>query len=236
MTGLAMDTSEPDIARVYDHWVGGQDNDNRAFVTAVARQAAARGIAQFIDLGAGRPAHPSVHEAAREVIPLARVAYVGNDPVLVSQARARLATGYGLAVTQADLRDPAAVLGDPAVHRVIDLTQPVCVILAAMAHFLPAAQAAEIAGGFIRPLAAGSWLAISCAHFTDEELLARLYALGTTAPFQNHGTGQLATFLAGLDPIPPGIAEIRRWLSGVAGTPKQKSAYLLCGVAAKPRG
>ena len=252
-----MDTSKPNIARVYDYWLGGKDNyavdrdvagrmlqhdpglrdrvrDNREFVTGVARLAAARGIAQFIDLGAGLPTRPSVHEAARAVYPRARVAYVDNDPVVVSHARALLATGEGLAVSQADLRDPAAVLADPALRGVIDLAEPVCVILAAVAHFLPAAQAAEITAGLTGPLAAGSWLAISVAHFTDEELLARLYALHTTAPFRNHGSGQLAEFLAGLDLIPPGIAEVRRWLSGIAGTPACRPAYLVCGVGAKP--
>jgi hypothetical protein len=171
-----MDTSKPNIARVYDYWLGGKDNyaadrdvadrmlahdpglrdrvrDNREFVAGVARLAAERGIAQFIDLGAGLPTRPSVHEAARAVNPGARVAYVDNDPVVVSHARALLATGAGLAVSQADLRDPAAVLDDPVLHGVIDLAQPVCVILAAVAHFLPAAQAARITAEFTRPLA-----------------------------------------------------------------------------------
>ena len=253
-----MDASKPNIARVYDYWLGGQDNyaidrevagrmlehdpglrdrvrDNREFVVAVARQAADRGIVQFLDLGAGLPTHPSVHEAAREVNPRARVVYVDNDPVVVSHARALLATGEGLAVTPADLRDPAAVLADPVVRDVIDPAQPVCVILAAVAHFLPAAQATKIAAGFIRPLAAGSWLAVSFAHFDDEELLARLYALHTTAPFRNHGPAQLAALLAGMDLIPPGIADVRRWLAGIAGTPKCRSAYMVCGVGAKAR-
>jgi S-adenosyl methyltransferase len=159
---------------------------------------------------------------------------VDNDPVVASHARALLVTGAGLAVSQADLRDPAAVLAEPALHGVIDLAEPVCVILAAVAHFLPAAEAAEVTAEFTRRLAAGSWLAISVAHFTDEELLAKLYALHTTAPFRNHGTGQLAEFLAGLDLIPPGIAEVRRWLSGIAGTPACRAAYLICGVGAKP--
>ena len=53
-------------------------------MTGVARLAAERGIAQFIDLGAGLPTRPSVHEAARAVYPRARVAYVDNDPVVVS--------------------------------------------------------------------------------------------------------------------------------------------------------
>ena len=91
----------------------------------------------------------------------------------------------------------------------------------AVAHFLPAAQAAGITAEFTRPLAAGSWLAISVAHFTDEELLARLYALHTTAPFQNHGTGQLAAFLAGLDLI---RRASRRCGAGYPVSPVRRSA------------
>ena len=126
-----MDTSKPNIARVYDYWLGGKDNyaadrdvadrmlehdpglrdrvrDNREFVAGVARLAAERGIAQFIDLGAGLPTRPSVHEAARAVHPGARVAYVDNDPVVVSHARALLATGAGLASARRTCGTPLA--------------------------------------------------------------------------------------------------------------------------------
>ena len=69
--------------------------ENRAFVAEVATWAAGQGISQFIDLGAGLPASPSVHRAARTVIPTARVAYVDIDAVVLSHARALLATGDG---------------------------------------------------------------------------------------------------------------------------------------------
>jgi hypothetical protein len=254
----ALDTSKPNIARVYDYWLGGKENfavdrdvaarmleqdpelrqrvrDNRKFVAGAARRAAEHGIAQFIDLGAGLPAHPSVHEAARALSPTARVVYVDNDPVVVRHAEALVAKGEGLAVTGADLRDPGAVLSDPGLRSVIDLSQPVCIMLAAVVHFLPAPQAAAILARYLEPLATGSWLAISFAHFVDEKLLARLYALHTTAPFQNHGPRELARFLGELELIPPGIAEVRRWLSGVGGTPTGKSAYMLCAVGVKRR-
>jgi O-methyltransferase involved in polyketide biosynthesis len=254
--GLGLDTSRPNIARVYDYWLGGKDNfavdrevagrmleldpglrdrvrDNRAFVAGVAEAAARQDITQFIDLGAGLPARPSVHEAARAVNPLARVAYVDNDPVVVSHARALLASGEGLAAISADLRDPPSVLADPALREVIDLSRPTCVILAAVAHFMPAAQAAEVSAGYMRAMPAGSWLAVSVAHFTDEELLARLFDLHTTAPFQNHGAAQVASFLAGLDLAAPGIAEARRWLTGIGGVPGGRHAYMLCGAAVK---
>ena len=86
---VEFDTSKPNIARVYDALLGGKDNyaadrelaerivalnpglpglvrDNRAFIIkAVTRAASHGGIRQFIDLGAGMPTHPSVHEAAK---------------------------------------------------------------------------------------------------------------------------------------------------------------------------
>ena len=78
------------MARVYDYWLGGKDNfaadrrlaeeitrlnpdapgmarDNRAFITRAVTWAAGQGIAQFIDIGAGLPTHPAVHETAREI-------------------------------------------------------------------------------------------------------------------------------------------------------------------------
>lgn len=253
---VPFDTSTPHIARVYDYWLGGNNHsaadrqvaaamlardpdlaqrvrDNREFVTTVAGRAAQQGILQFLDLGAGLPTHPAVHEAARAINPLARVAYVDNDPLVVSQARALLATEEGTAALSGDLRDPRTVLLEPALVGVIDLSQPVCLILAAVAHFLPAAQAAELIAHYMARLAPGSWLAVSVAHFADEELLTRLYAMHTTAPFQNHGITEIASFLGGLELIAPGIAEVRRWLSGIPGTPAEASASMLCCVAVK---
>jgi hypothetical protein len=124
------DPSAPNTARVYDHWRGGKDafpvdraeadqllainpplrdmvRENRAFVTEAAGWAAGQGISQFIDLGAGLPASPSVHQVAREVIPTARIAYVDIDSVVLSHARALLATRDGVTAVAADLRDPA---------------------------------------------------------------------------------------------------------------------------------
>ena len=132
----ALDTSVPNMARIYNYWLGGKDHfaadraeadrlvalypplpvlarENRAFLIEAAGWAARQGIGQFIDLGAGLPASPSVHQAARAVLPAARVAYVDIDPVVLTHAAALLATGDGVAAVDADLRDPAAVLGQP---------------------------------------------------------------------------------------------------------------------------
>ena len=129
-----LDTAVPNMARVYNYWLGGKDHfaadraeadrlvelypplpalvrENRAFLIQAAGWAARQGIGQFIDLGAGFPASPSIHQAARAVRPAAQVAYVDIDPVVLSHAAALLATDDGVAAVGADLRDPAAVLG-----------------------------------------------------------------------------------------------------------------------------
>jgi len=51
--------------------------------------AARHGISQYADIGAGLPTSPNVHETARTVIPDARVVYIDNDPVAVTNARHR---------------------------------------------------------------------------------------------------------------------------------------------------
>ena len=140
----ALDTSVPNMARIYNYWLGGKDHfaadraEARAGWWRSTRRcprwsgrtgrsssrrpgwAARQGIGQFIDLGAGLPASPSVHQAARAVLPAARVAYVDIDPVVLTHAVALLATGDGVTAVDADLRDPAAVLGHQDLRAVID--------------------------------------------------------------------------------------------------------------------
>jgi S-adenosyl methyltransferase len=102
------DPATPNMARVYDYWLDGKDNypadraeaqrlltiypplrdlvrENRSFVTHAVNWAARQGIGQFIDLGAGLPVSPSVHQAAREAMPTARVAYVDIVPGLTRE-------------------------------------------------------------------------------------------------------------------------------------------------------
>ena len=134
--GPLIDTSKPDIARVYDYYLGGKDNfaadreagealldpgkghpglrklaqQNRRFVIKAVRWAAAvKDIRQFLDLGCGLPTTPSVHDSARSAEPSARVVYVDEDPAVFAHVAA-LARGEGLAGVKADVTEPAKVL------------------------------------------------------------------------------------------------------------------------------
>ena len=95
------------IARVYDYILGGKDNfaadrkvaerlmavapltvevsrENRQFLARAVIWAASQATGQFIDVGCGMPTVPNTHETAQAIIPAARVAYIDNDPVVLS--------------------------------------------------------------------------------------------------------------------------------------------------------
>lgn len=250
-----IDPSVPNIARVYDYWLGGKDNfasdrvmadqfagvypgirelcrDNRRFVCRVAAWAVGQGIRQILDLGSGLPTVLNTHDAARAVAPGTRVAYVDNDPVVIRHAEALLATGDGLSAAQADVTDPAAVWNDPRVRAVIDPAEPVCVLLAAMLHFLDAATARALVAGYAELALPGSLLAISLSRNDNEEQHTHAQAAYTAAHLYSHSRADIESFFGGLELIPPGVVLAQAWRGGVASVPSMAkgSAYFLAGV------
>jgi hypothetical protein len=251
-----IDVTRPSVARIYDYWLGGRDNfavdreaggrmaelnpllprqvrTNRAFLCAAAAQAARAGVSQFLDLGAGLPAHPAVHEAARAVIPDARVCYVDNDPAAVIHGQALLDGGDGLAAIEGDLTDPDAVLAHPRARALLDFTRPVAIILGAVLHFAPAPRAARLCASYMSQAASGSWLIVSTGHYHDQELAARVQRAASHARFFNHDEAVMAGWLAGLRIVSPGICEATRWADGTGGVPASQPAYALVAAATK---
>lgn len=256
---LGFDTSVPNIARVYDFFLGGKDNyaadrelaaqirqlspewvqacrDNRSFVGRAVTWAAGQGIRQFLDLGAGLPTRPAVHETAREITPDARVCYVDDDHVVVTHARALLAKPAGVDVVEADLSDPAGILSHPQVTSVIDWSQPVCVLLAMVLHFYDPAMARELVDGYASRLAPGSALAISCGRNDDPDMWQRMRENYTAATTYNHTRDELRSFFGALRMVPPGLAVAQAWRGGMAQVPDRPRgpAYVLAAVGVKP--
>ena len=249
------DPSTPNMARVYDYWLGGKDHyaadraegdrlleiypqladlvqENRAFIIRAVTMAADLGISQFIDLGAGLPASPAVHQAARKVMPEARVAYVDTDPVVLSHARALLATSDGVTAAEADLRDPVAVLGHPHLRAVIDPARPVCIILGAVLHFMGADAACAVTAGYVSLMAPGSYLIISCASLDDPELAKQLSAEYTPATWHNHPAEVVESFFGGLELAGPGLTEAQTWRPWLTEpVPCHRDGHVLAGVA-----
>ncbi|HSR22795.1 MAG TPA: SAM-dependent methyltransferase, partial [Candidatus Eisenbacteria bacterium] len=181
-----LQTGQPHPARVYDYLLGGKDNfaadraaaeaglranpnsripprENRAFLGRAVRYLAGEaGISQFLDIGTGIPTSPNVHEVAQAVEPAARIVYVDNDPIVLTQARALLTTGPQgrTAYIDADLRDIDAILGSADLQRTLDLSQPVGLLLIAVRHFIPDEDDPwALAARLLAALPSGSYLA-----------------------------------------------------------------------------
>ena len=78
---------------------------NRLFLARAVTWLAGRAVRQFVDIGCGLPTANNTHQLARAAHPACRVAYVDQDPVVVSHARALL-SGAGVIALQGDLADP----------------------------------------------------------------------------------------------------------------------------------
>ncbi len=131
-SALGIDTSVPNIARMYDYWLGGKDNfaadreaaermaraipqlpwlarQNRDFLRRAVRFCAGEGVTQFLDIGSGLPTNQNVHQVAQHASPDSRVVYVDIDPVVVSHAQALLSGSRTAAIRMTGW--PSAVAG-----------------------------------------------------------------------------------------------------------------------------
>jgi SAM-dependent methyltransferase len=258
------DPTKPSIARVYDYWLGGTHNlvadrelarrmetldpripascrASRAFLRRAVRFLAAEaGVSQFLDIGSGIPTAGNVHEIAQAARPGARVVYADRDPVAVAEGQALLADNPDAAVIKADLRDPAAILNDPETARLIDFSQPVGLILAAVLHFLTDAQRPyAIVEQLAAALAPGSFLVLSHAtNEADPRLAAsatRLYVAGA-ADGQSRSRPEIRRFFDGWELAEPGLVWAPQWRpdpgQDVPAHPER--FWFLAGVARKP--
>ncbi|MDX3101783.1 SAM-dependent methyltransferase [Nonomuraea angiospora] len=265
-----IDTSRPSVSRVYDFMLGGKDNyeadrelglraleiapdaresarANREFLGRVVRFLAAEaGLRQFLDLGCGLPTRDNVHEIAQSAAPGSRVVYVDHDPIVLVHARALLAVNDATTVVEADARDPDAILDDPETSRLIDLGEPVGLLMFGILHHLADHEdPAGIAARLMARLPAGSHLAVS--HFCDPgtahpEASAQAYAAEKLFD-EGLGTGRwrareeiLACF-DGLELLEPGLVPLPEWRPdpGDLARPGLSHHTLTGAVARKPR-
>jgi hypothetical protein len=84
-----------------------------------------------------------------------------------------------VSVVRADFHDPEAVLAGPGVQEVVNLAEPVCVILGLILHYVPVARAREVAAGYAQRIAPGSIVIITTPRFDDERVFERIRAADT---------------------------------------------------------
>ena len=150
----------PNVARVYDFYLGGTTNyavdrefgkrvladfpllrpialANRLFLHRVVRCLAGRGVSQFVDIGSGVPTMGSTHQVADHISPDSRVVYIDHEPIAVAHSQMLLEQDGDPtrhAVLQADLRDPDQLWLQVVDTGVIDVAKPVALLLIAVLH------------------------------------------------------------------------------------------------------
>ncbi|WP_367123686.1 SAM-dependent methyltransferase [Streptomyces phytohabitans] len=275
MTGYSfprdeIDTTTPHSARMYDYFLGGKthygvDEEaaeavislwpnvrtcarvNRWFMRRAAGWLAAEaGVRQFLDIGAGIPTEPNMHQVTQAVAPETRVVYADNDPIVLTYSEALLESApEGRTVyLHADAKDPESILSSPELHRTLDFGQPVALSLMALMHFITDKDKPyEIVDALVGALPSGSYLMLS--HVTaelDPETWERM-----TGTLSRHSRGmkdgqardrsEVTRFFDGLELVDPGIVVAHRWrpdgddsLADVTDA----QASLWAGVARKP--
>lgn len=188
---------------------------NRSFLRRSVSVLAALGVDQFLDLGSGIPTVGNVHEVARAANPGARTVYVDSDPVAFAHGASLLADEPDARFLQADLRDPAAVLGHPGLDGFLDLDRPVAVLLYSVLPFIPDADdPAGIVAAYRDASAPGSCLALShgTADYRPDQVSA-LTQVYTEAIHTMHPRSRAAILdlMSGYDLLEPGLTDAILW-------------------------
>lgn len=244
-----VDLDHPSVARVYDWYLGGSANwaidrefgekalaafpfvrpaakANRQFLHRVVRYLAERGIRQFVDVGSGIPTMGPTHEVADRVNPESAVVYVDNEPVAVAHSQVLLEQ-HGdparHAAIHGDLRDPDGLWQKVADSGVIDLAEPIALLMLAVLHVQQldphgVDQTAATAARYRTLLSAGSYLVISHGtadgvpqqRASDMESFARMYDRSST-PVVWRPRAEIDALFGDLELVEPGTTWTPLW-------------------------
>ncbi len=249
----------PNPARMYDYMLGGvanfaadraavdelvrtnpqakvQARANRAFLRRVVRHLVDAGVRQFLDLGSGMPTAGHVHQVARRVAPDARVVYVDSEPVAVTASQQVLADEPGVVLLQEDLRNAGRVLHHPRLRAVLDLDQPVAVLMFAVVHFVhDDAEAADLVASYRDTTAPGSWLAVSHVCADDNPVLREVEERyrQTSLPYRSRHQPEIAALFDGYQLVEPGVVYVEDWHPDPAEPPDPAPPAVAGGLARK---
>ncbi|MFI8082291.1 SAM-dependent methyltransferase [Kitasatospora sp. NPDC086009] len=264
--GVDLRMDVPHSARVYDYLIGGKTNfeadrtaahasvkawpalptsmrTTRTFMQRVVRHLAEEHkVRQFLDIGTGIPTSPNVHEIAQGIAPEARVAYVDNDPIVLTHARALMSsTEEGrTSYIDADFRDVDSIIGAPQLREVLDLTQPVALSLIAIVHFvLDQDDPQGIVRRFMDELAPGSFLALTV--FTGDTDPVGVGGVGREynargIPLQIRDKDETLAFFDGYDLLDPGVTLVHQWRPDAEAAPVRDQDIAMYGGVAVKRG
>jgi len=158
---------------------------------------------------------------------------VDNDPIVLAHGQALLANNPGTMVITADMREPHAILGNPDVQDLIDLSRPIAVLFVAVIHFVRDSEdPAGMVKAFREVMAPGSYLVLS--HLTTDgpppDAVARTVEVyeGATSPIVFRSREQIAQLFGGFTLERPGL--VRPWQWRPEPTDTMHTKWLYAGV------
>jgi hypothetical protein len=245
-----IDVKRPNVARVYDYFVGGKNHfavdrefaeqcmrvapkaplsarANRMFLRRVVEfLVGSTGITQLIDIGSGLPGAGNVSEVAHSMDRDVHVVHVDNDPVVYTHSQALLSDWRTTDIVLADVRDPAAILADPVVRKLIDFERPVGLLLLAVLHHVEDDdKPGEIMEVLRDALPSGSYLALSSFRIPGPELPElraitieneRLMA-GKLGSGRWREESEIATWFGDWELVEPGLVPLQEWRPTIPG-------------------
>ncbi len=239
-----VDVDAPSAARVYDYFLGGAHNfavdralaeeiarmtpnvgdtmrAGRDFLRRTVRYLIDAGIRQFLDIGSGIPTVGNVHEIAQQIVPEARVVYVDIDPVAVAHSTAILAGNERVAVLHADVREPQKILSDPQLLGLLDLSEPVGILLAGIMHFIhDEDDPPGIVGQLRDAVVPGSYVVISHVTYEDqppEVVEAQKLSARTATEIVLRSKAEILDQFRGFTLVEPGLVHLPLWRPDAPG-------------------
>jgi hypothetical protein len=274
-----VDLERPNVARVYDWYLGGTANwaidrrfgervltsfpllrpiaiANRLYLHRVVRHLVHRGVRQFVDIGSGVPTMGNTHQVADEIAPDSKVVYIDYEPVAVAHSQVLLEQ-HGdparHAAINADLRNPDRLWQRVIETGVIDLDEPIALLVIAVLHVQqPGPDGVDVGPRAIARyrelLPSGSYLAVS--HITDEgvpddiaEKLIELKQMYDTSssPVIWRSHAEIRELFGNFEMLPPGMSWTPSWhpeetgpTSPVIEFDRPNEAVIWAGVGRKP--
>ncbi len=258
-----VDKIAPNAARVYDYWLDGAHNFatdremankvqqampgirdavriQRSFLRRAVLFMVDSGIRQFLDIGSGIPTIGNVHEIAQRADPGCRIVYVDRESVAVAHSELLLAGNDRAVAIQANLRDVGDILDHLKTNRLLDLDQPIGLLMLLLLHFVPDSwDPASIVARYRDRLAPGSYLALShCTSDANPPGWAEVVQLyqHTPEPLYPRSHHQVLRMFAGLELIEPGLVGSGLWRPsgpGDTSTDAEMNTIIYGGVGRK---
>jgi hypothetical protein len=192
-----------------------QVRQKRLMQQRMVRYLIRHGVHQFLNFDAGVPTMGHIHEVAQPLLSSTRVVYLDNDPVIVQIGQNLLDGDEHTAYLHADVRCSGHVLNHPDLRRLINLREPVAVMmLDTLLHVPNQDDPATLITPYTDAVCPGSYLALSqfsqTQHMRDGlTLFTQMYGEPPAIPFRE--PEQLAHLFAGLDVVEPGIVPVPLW-------------------------